>query len=155
MSGPQVTTCPPTCSCPEGEPPLKSHFPAHVDEGTWRCPGRAAVVARPGVASSSLTGITLGALLVKDHRHSGWALNRMKHLKNLSLQGFLKQKPWPADTQLENILLDEDSPANCAPTGCGTVASGWMPVYRVQISVRVCHRESDFTTRGTLPWIDS
>ena len=35
----------------------------------------------------------------------------MKHLKNLSLHGFLKQKLWPVDTQLENILLDEDSPA--------------------------------------------
>ena len=69
VSGPQVTTCPPTCSCPEGEPPLKSHFLAHGDEGNWRCPGRAPVAARPGVASSSLTGITLGALLVKDQRH--------------------------------------------------------------------------------------
>ena len=29
------------------------------------------VVARPGVASSRLTGITLGALQVKDQRHSG------------------------------------------------------------------------------------
>ena len=71
VSGPQVTTCPPTCSCPEGEPPLKSHFPAHGDVGTWRCPERAPVAARPGVASSSLTGITLGALLVKDQRHPG------------------------------------------------------------------------------------
>ena len=71
VSGPQVTTCPPTCSFTEGEPPLKSHFPAHGDEGTWRCPGRAPVAARPGVASSSLTGITLGALLVKDQRHPG------------------------------------------------------------------------------------
>ena len=71
VSGPQVTTCPPTCSCPEGEPPLKSHFPAHGDEGSWRCPGRAPVVARHGVASSTLTGITLGALLVKDQRHPG------------------------------------------------------------------------------------
>ena len=70
----------------------------------------------------------------------------MKHLKNLSFQGFLKQKPWPVDTQLENILLDEDSPAKGAPTGCGTVARGWVPVYRIQISVSVCHRESDFTT---------
>ena len=71
VSGPQVTTCPPTCSCPEGEPPLKSHFLAHGDEGNWRCPGRARVTGRPGVASSSLTGITLGALLVKDQRHPG------------------------------------------------------------------------------------
>ena len=69
MSGPQVTTCPPTCSCPEGEPPLKSHFPAHGDESSWPCPGRAPVAAKPGVASSSLTGITLGALLVKEQRH--------------------------------------------------------------------------------------
>ena len=71
VSGPQVTTCPPTSSCPEGEPPLKSHFPAHGDEGIWHCPGRAPVLARPGVASSTLTGITLGALLVKDERHPG------------------------------------------------------------------------------------
>ena len=71
VSGPQVTSCPPTCSCPEGEPPLKSHFPAHGDEGNWHCPGRAPVAARPGVASSSLTVITLGALLVKDQRHPG------------------------------------------------------------------------------------
>ena len=71
VSGPQVTTCPPTCSYPEGQPPLKFHFPAHGDEGTWRCPGRAPVAARPGVASSRLTVITLGALLVKDQRHPG------------------------------------------------------------------------------------
>ena len=71
MSGPQVTTCPPTCSCPEGEPPLKSHFPAHGDESSWHCPGMAPVPARPGVASSSLTEITLDALLVKDQRHRG------------------------------------------------------------------------------------
>ena len=70
VSGPQVTTCPPTCSCPEGELPLKSHVPAHGDERSWPCPGRAPVVARPGVASSSLTGITLGALLVMDQRHA-------------------------------------------------------------------------------------
>ena len=71
VSGPQVTSCPPTCSCPEGETPLKSHFPAHGDEGNWHCPGRAPAAARPGVASSSLTVITLGALLVKDQRHPG------------------------------------------------------------------------------------
>ena len=71
VSGPQVTMCPPTCSCPEGKTPLKFHFPSHGHEGTWRCPGRAPVAARPGVASSSLTGITLGALLVKDQRHPG------------------------------------------------------------------------------------
>ena len=69
------------------------------------------VAARPAVASSRLTGVTLGALLRKDQRHPGGALNRLKHLKNLSLQGFLKQKPWPVETQLENMLLDEDSPA--------------------------------------------
>ena len=69
MSGPQVTTCPPTCSCPEGVLPLKFHFPAHGDEGSWHCPQRAPVAASPDVASSSLTGITLGALLVKDQRH--------------------------------------------------------------------------------------
>ena len=71
MSGPLVTMCPQTCSCPEGEPPLKSQFPAHGDEGTWHCPAKAPVEGRPGVASSSLTGITLGALLVKDQRHPG------------------------------------------------------------------------------------
>ena len=67
------------------------------------------MAARPGVASSRLNGLTLGDPLVKDYRHPGGALNRLKHLKNLSLQGFLKQKPWPVETQLENILLDEDS----------------------------------------------
>ena len=71
VSGRQVTTCPPTCSCPEGEPPLKSHFPAHGDEGSWRCPGRAQVAERPGVASSRLPWVTLGALLVKDQRQPG------------------------------------------------------------------------------------
>ena len=35
----------------------------------------------------------------------------MKLLKNLSLQGFLKQNPWSVETQLETIFLDEDSPA--------------------------------------------
>ena len=35
VTGPQFSTCLPTCSCQEGEPPLKSHFPAHGDEGTW------------------------------------------------------------------------------------------------------------------------
>ena len=69
VSGPQVTTCPPTCSCPEGEPPIKSHFLAHGDESSWPCPGRAPVAAKPGVASSRLIGITLGALLVKEQRH--------------------------------------------------------------------------------------
>ena len=29
--------------------------------------------------------------------------------ENLSLQGFLKQNPWSVKTQLENILLNEDS----------------------------------------------
>ena len=37
-------------------------------------------------------------------------LNCLKHLKNFSLQGFLKQNPWPVETELENILLDEASP---------------------------------------------
>ena len=41
VTGPQFSTCLTTCSCQEGEPPLKSHFPTHGDEGTWRCPGRA------------------------------------------------------------------------------------------------------------------
>ena len=127
---------------------------------TWRweqleLPRKGSSGGKPGVASSSLTGITLGALLVKDQRHPGWALNKLKHLKNLSLQGFLKQKPWPVDTQIQTILLDEDSPAKWAPIGCGTGARGWVPGYRVQISVRVCHRESDFTTLGTLHWIDT
>ena len=69
------------------------------------------VEASPGVASSRLPGVTLGALLVKDQRHPGSALNRLKLLKNISLHGFLKQKPWSVKTQLETILLDEDSPA--------------------------------------------
>ena len=69
------------------------------------------VAARPAVARPRLTAVTLGALLRKDQRHPGGVLNRLKHLKNLSLQGFLKQKPWPVETQLENMLLDEDSPA--------------------------------------------
>ena len=67
------------------------------------------VAARPGVASSRLPGVTTGALLVKDQRHPGGALNHLKLLKNLSLQGFLQQNPWSVETQLENILLDEDS----------------------------------------------
>ena len=71
VSGPLVTMCPQTCSCPERELRLNSHFPAHGDEGSWSYRGRAPVAARPGVASSSLTGITLGALLVKDQRHPG------------------------------------------------------------------------------------
>ena len=37
-------------------------------------------------------------------------LSHLKHLKNLSLKGFLKQNPWSVKTQLENILLNEDSP---------------------------------------------
>ena len=39
-------------------------------------------------------------------------LNHLKHLKILSLQGFLRQNPWSVETPLENILLDEDSPAS-------------------------------------------
>ena len=34
----------------------------------------------------------------------------LKHLKNLSHQHFLEQNPWSVKTQLENILLNEDSP---------------------------------------------
>ena len=34
----------------------------------------------------------------------------LKHQKNLSLQGFLEQNPRSVKTQLENILLNEDSP---------------------------------------------
>ena len=52
-----------------------------------------------------------GALLAKDQRHLGGALKCLKLLNNLSLQGFMKQNPWLVETQLENILLDEDSPA--------------------------------------------
>ena len=113
------------------------------------------VEARPGLVSSMLTGITLGALLLKDQRHPGWALNCLKHLQNLYLQGFLKQKSWPVEIHLENILLDEDSPAKWAPTGCGTVARRWVPHYRVLSFVRGCHGGSDLTTRGPLPLIDS
>ena len=68
MSEAQVTTCLPTCSCPEGEPPLKFPFPVNEDEGSS---GRAPVAARPGVASSRLPVVKLGALLVKDQRHRG------------------------------------------------------------------------------------
>ena len=71
VSGPQVTTCPSTCSCPEGESPLKSHFDAHGDEGIWAAQGGLPVAATPGVASSRLPGVTSGALLVKDQRHPG------------------------------------------------------------------------------------
>ena len=81
-------------------------------------------------------------------------MNHLKHLKNISLHGFLKQKPWSVETQLENILLDEDSPAKGAPTAFGTVARRWVPGYRVPSSVRVCYG-SDFTTQGPLLWIDS
>ena len=69
VTGPQVSTCPPTCSCQEGEPPLKSHFHAHLDEGIWAAQGGLPVAALPGVASSRLPGVTVGALLVKDQRH--------------------------------------------------------------------------------------
>ena len=68
------------------------------------------MAARLGVATSRLPGVTSGALLVKDKRHTGRPLNGLKLLKNLFLQGFLKQNPWSVKTQLENILLDEDSP---------------------------------------------
>ena len=69
------------------------------------------MAARPGVATSRLPGVTSCALLVKDQRHTGRPLNGLKLLNNLSLQGFLKQNPWSVETQLENILLDQDSPA--------------------------------------------
>ena len=113
------------------------------------------VAARPGVASSRLPGVTTGALPVKDQRHPGLALNHLKLLKNLSLQGFLKVNPWSVETELENILLNEDSPAKWALTGCGTVARRWVPGYRFPSFLRVCHRGSDFTTCGPLPGIDS
>ena len=155
VTGPQVTTCPPNCSCQEGVLPLKYHFHAHGDEGIWSAQGGLLVAARPGVASSRLPGFTSGALLVKDQRHPGWTLNRLKLLKNHSLQGILKQNPWSVETQLETILLDEDSPAKWAPTGCGTVARRWVPGYRFPSFLMVCHRGSDFTTQGPLPGIDS
>ena len=41
VTGPPGHPCPPTCFCSQGERPLKSHFPAHGDEGTWPCPQRA------------------------------------------------------------------------------------------------------------------
>ena len=79
-----------------------------------RAPGAAQgglpVAALAGMASSRLPGVTLGALLVKDQRHPCGALYHLKHLKNLSLQCFLEQNPWSVKTQLENILLNEDSP---------------------------------------------
>ena len=43
--------------------------------------GGLSVAARPGVASSRLPGVTTGALLAKDQRHPGWALNHLKLLK--------------------------------------------------------------------------
>ena len=36
----------------------------------------------------------------------------LKHLKNLSHQHFLEQNPWSVKTQLENILLNEDTAVN-------------------------------------------
>ena len=51
------------------EPPLKSHFHAHGDEGIWAAQGGLPVAALPGVASSRLPGVTVGALLVKDQRY--------------------------------------------------------------------------------------
>ena len=155
VSRPQVTKCPPTCSCQEGVPRLKSHVHTHGDEGIWAGQWGLPVGARPDVASSRLPGVTSGALLVKDQRHPRWSLNRLKLLKNHSLQGILKQNPWSVETQLETILLDEDSPAKWAPTGCGVVARRWMPGYRFPSFLRACHRGSNFTTRGPLPWIDS
>ena len=71
VTGPQFSTCLPTCSCQEGEPPLKSHFLAQGEEGIWAAQGGLPVAARLGVASSRLPGVTSGALLVKDQRHRG------------------------------------------------------------------------------------
>ena len=71
VTGPQVSTCPPTCSCQEGVPPLKSHFHTHGNEGTWAAQGGLPVAARPGVTTSRLPGVTSGALLVKEQRHPG------------------------------------------------------------------------------------
>ena len=51
VTGPQVSTCPPTCSCQEGEPPLKSHFHAHGNEGIWAAQGGLPVAAMPAVMS--------------------------------------------------------------------------------------------------------
>ena len=79
-----------------------------------RSPGAAQgglpVAALTGVASSRVPGVALGALLVKDQRHPCCALYHLKYLKIFSLQGFLEQNPWSVKTQLENILLNEDSP---------------------------------------------
>ena len=80
VTGLQVTTCPPTCSCQEGVHPLKSHFHPHGDEGVCAAQGGLPVAARPGVASSRLPGGTSCALLVKAQRHPGWALNHLKLL---------------------------------------------------------------------------
>ena len=52
VTGPQVSTCPPTCSCQEGVPPLKTHFHTHGDEGIWAAQGGLPLAARPGVDSS-------------------------------------------------------------------------------------------------------
>ena len=71
VTGPQVSTCPPTCSCQEGELPLKSHFHAHGDEGIWAAQRGLQLPARHGVASSRLPCVTSGALLVKYQRHPG------------------------------------------------------------------------------------
>ena len=68
------------------------------------------VAAFPAVSSSRLPGVTLGALLVQDQRHPCGALYHLRHQKNLSLQCFLEQNPWSVKAQLENILLNEDSP---------------------------------------------
>ena len=83
---------------------MEMRAPGTVQEGL-------PVEASSGVASSKLPWFTLGALLVKDKRQPGLALNRLKHLKNIFLHDFLKQKPWSVKTQRETIILDEDSPA--------------------------------------------
>ena len=73
VTGPQVSTCPPICSCQEGEPPLKSHFHAHLDEGIWAAQGGLPVAALPGVASSRLPGVTLG-LPGRKGREASWLM---------------------------------------------------------------------------------
>ena len=117
-----------------------------------RAPGAAKgglpVAALPGVASSTLPGVTLGALLVKDQRHPGWALNCLKHLKNISLHGFLEQKPWSVETQLETIILDEDFPAKGALTGCGTVARKWVPGLGFRVPLGSATEEVTSSPRG-------
>ena len=72
----------------------------------------------------------------------------MKHLKNISLTGFLKQKPWSVETQLETILLDEESPAKGAPTGYGTVARRWVPGLGFRVPLGFATEEVTSPPRG-------